>query len=195
MIMEKFLEESKNYDQVEIDVAFQSACLNGDVEKVKYLLTSPQLKFHPDIHMDKEFGLRAACMNGHLNVIKFLTTSPELKEHSDITYDNETPLSVASLNNHLNIVKFFLESPILKKYSKKINEQIAFVAACEKNNLDIVKYFIYERDIKPPTNNILTRSRIHSIKEIDKMFEQRALKKSLEKDLTPNNTKTSKLKL
>jgi ankyrin repeat protein len=195
MINEKFLEESKKYDQDEINVAFQSACLNGDLGRVEYLCTSPQLKFHAEIHCDKEMGLRAACMNGHLSIVEFLTSSSKLKDHADISYDDGTPLAVASLNNNLSIVKYILESPQFKKQNKKSHEDRAFLAACKNGHLNVVYYFIYERNIKKLAENIFLRNIIEHIKEIDKMFNQRELKASLEKELACTPSKKPKIKL
>ena len=92
-----------------------------------------------------------------------------------------------------DIVQYFLESPILKNYEGKLNEDKAFLTACENSNLDIAAYFIYERSVKNSTKSNVLRSRIPCIREVDKMFAQRELKESLEFELSSSPSKSNRI--
>lgn len=190
MIDQKFKEECKNYNQFEIDTVFVTACMNGNLDRIKYLFNSSDINFHPNINVDKEMALRAACMNGHLEVVKYLVTSEDLKKHANICFDKGTPLAVAAINNNLHIVKYFLETPQFKKNRKYMNEDTAFMAAYNKNHLDIISYFIYERNIKKPKFEIGTIN-----KDVNTMFDKRDLKNSLDVELSEKNVKNNKVKL
>ena len=59
-------------DEFAFQYGFSWACMNGQLEVVKYLLTSPNLKEHADIHAEDDWGFRWACSEGHLEVVKYL---------------------------------------------------------------------------------------------------------------------------
>jgi ankyrin repeat protein len=59
-------------DEFAFQYGFSWACMNGQLEVVKYLLTSPDLKEHADIHAEDDWGFRWACENGQLEIVKFL---------------------------------------------------------------------------------------------------------------------------
>jgi hypothetical protein len=55
-----------------------------NLESVKYLLTSPELKVHPDIHFKQNSALYEAFIADRLDIANYLLTSPDLKEHANI---------------------------------------------------------------------------------------------------------------
>lgn len=87
-----------------INFEFRWACQNGDLDKVKYLLTSTDINVHADIHAQDDYGFRLACANGHLEVVKYLLTSPELKEYADI----HKGFRCACINGGFKILNFFV---------------------------------------------------------------------------------------
>lgn len=190
MISDEFRTECRNYNQQQINLCFESACVENNLDKIKYLLTSPELEFHADIHTNKEHGLRTACMNGNLEIVKFLTSSSNLNEHADIGFSEGTPLTIAANYNHLKIIQYLLESPQLKIKRKNLYEEKAFEAASKKGYLDIVSYFIFERNIKKKIRVYIPFS-----EEVKKMFERRELKESLEAELSIASNKTKRIKL
>ena len=51
---------------------FVSACENGDLKLINYILTSRELNLHPRINDDNYAGLNIAQKNNHFKVIKYL---------------------------------------------------------------------------------------------------------------------------
>ena len=80
MIKQELKEKYKKLNQEELNEQFIDACKNDDLDIVKYLLTSPELTEHADIHASNNLGFIKACFYGHLEVVKYLLTSHELKE-------------------------------------------------------------------------------------------------------------------
>ncbi len=72
MISQELKQIYKKYNKQQLNDEFISACRNGNLEIIKYLLTSPDLKEHADIHAENDLGFRNACRDGHLEVVKWL---------------------------------------------------------------------------------------------------------------------------
>ena len=49
-----------------------NACYGGNLDLVKYLLTSPDLKEHADIHAKNSESFINAISNGHVEIIEYL---------------------------------------------------------------------------------------------------------------------------
>jgi hypothetical protein len=88
------------------------ACYSGNLELVKYLLTSKDLKTHVNIHTNylgsDDYSLLISCQYGHLEIVKYLTSSPDLKEHVNIHTNKDRPLFLAYEKGFLDIVKYFI---------------------------------------------------------------------------------------
>lgn len=80
----EYLRQLQSYEPGELHFEFIHACEYGYMEDVRYLLTSPELKYHADIHTMEDFGFRLACSNGHLPIVEYLISSPELTEHANV---------------------------------------------------------------------------------------------------------------
>ena len=90
MINKKTIELYKTLTPKQLNEVFIDSCENGYLEVVKYLLTSPDLKEHADIHARSDDGFRSACRNGHLEVIKYLIIDMNIeKTHYIETYLNK----------------------------------------------------------------------------------------------------------
>ena len=108
MINQELKEKYKKLNQAELNEQFIDACKSGRLEVVKYLLTSPELTEHANIHAENDLGFRSACVQGHLEVVQFLLTSPELKEHADIHARNDFGFICACDLGHLEVVKYLI---------------------------------------------------------------------------------------
>ena len=64
MINTKDKNKYKTLTQKQLNEVFISSCQKGHLEIVKYLLTSPDLKEHADIHAKNHEGFRLACEKG-----------------------------------------------------------------------------------------------------------------------------------
>jgi ankyrin repeat protein len=129
----------KSLEQEELNDYFHNHCLRGDLEHVKYLLTSPELNTHADIHSLGEQGLRIACAEGHLDIVTYLLTSPELIEHANVQHSNNVALKCAGESNNLELIKYLIESPTLN-YHCDINTEYFFENFCTSGNLKTIKY-------------------------------------------------------
>lgn len=135
-----------------INHAFIDACHDGNLNEVRYLLTSTDLKNNANIHYYDDSGLSDACWHGHLHVAKYLLTSPELIEHANL--NNHEEKNCGSLLNacgagHFEIVQYLLTSPELKEHAF-INASFMppLDAACESGHFEIVKYLLTSPDIQ-----------------------------------------------
>ena len=108
MINQELKEKYKKLNQEELNDQFIDACENGQLEVVKYLLTSAELTEHADIHAQNDSGFSWACAQGHLEVVKYLLTSPELTEHADIHAGNDEGFKWACRYGHLEVIKYLI---------------------------------------------------------------------------------------
>ena len=72
VINQELKQKYKKLNQEELNEQFIDACENGQLEVVKYLLTSAELTEHANIHARNDEGFIWACRYGHLEVIKYL---------------------------------------------------------------------------------------------------------------------------
>ena len=72
MINQELKEKYKKLNQAELNEQFIAACRDGNLDIVKYLLTSSELTEHADIHAKDDLGFIGACRNGRLEVVKCL---------------------------------------------------------------------------------------------------------------------------
>lgn len=176
-------EQYKNCSPKELNSHFVKACENGKLELVKYLLTSPELKEHANIHTDKVTGFKMACRFGHLEVVKYLLTYDELNEQPYSNSSQNEGFITASVNEHLDVVKYLLTSPDLIKHAHIHTKQdLAFCLACDKNNTKLIEYFIFDFNIEK-TEDIKRFFKKNPNKEIETMFKTRDLYNQLEKDM------------
>lgn len=127
--------------QHNINVAFLWACVYRKVSLVSYLLTSPELPIHADIHTNNDEAIFNVTEMGCTFMIEFLLTSPELKEHIDIT-----PLLDEIIENMVaNFVKEDYDyHPSGDANAFTINQDI----------VDSLNYLIFDYNINPSDNII-----------------------------------------
>ena len=69
---EEFYEIFKGSSKKDLNWGYISACQQGSVDKVKYLLSSPDLNKHADIHAWSDLGFTCACVRKNLEIIEYL---------------------------------------------------------------------------------------------------------------------------
>ena len=85
------------------------ACYQGHLDVVKYLLTSPELTEHADIHARSDWGFIWACFHGHLEVIKCLIIdmnidkTTQIEKYLNKKTDNKTVQQAIELFNTRNL--------------------------------------------------------------------------------------------
>src|SRR5574343_2070294 len=102
------MKDYNNLTQGELNYKFIIACIDGNLDIVKYLLTSHDLRDHVNNIIIYNYGFMLACTNGHLEIVKYLLTSPELKEHANIHTSNDEGFKNACISNHIDVIKFLI---------------------------------------------------------------------------------------
>lgn len=125
------------------------ACGFGNEELVDFLLTSPLLKEHINIHFNDDYILYRACEKNKLEIVKYLLTSPKLTEHVDITADLSHGFSIACDRGFFDIVKFMISSPSLKvKLDIDTLDNLALLSACIYAHLDFIVYLLTSPELE-----------------------------------------------
>jgi len=136
-----------------INASLLTACENGHVNVVDFLLTSKDLPILADINAYDGKILYKTAEKGNLEVIKYLLTSPNLKTNVDIHTKDDVLLTAASNGGHFNLIKYLLTSPELKEHANiHAKEENALVSACATRKYEIVKYLLSSPDLKEHSN-------------------------------------------
>lgn len=137
--------------------ALSTAASQGNIEIVKYLLTSSELKEHANIHHKNDNGYNAlmyAATWNHTNIVSYLLTSSELKEHSHLletsNYDQDAFI-FACMSGAIDVVKYLIESKDLDfcinpHYITK-HDMSSIIYAYKRKQKDILKYLLLEKNI------------------------------------------------
>ena len=162
-------EQYQHLNKNELKNELLYACRYGYLDIVQYLLTSPDLKKHVDIHYKSPSGWDAlifACCYSHLDIAQYLLTSPELKEHADIYHkdnDGDNALMYACRYEYLDIIQY-----LIIDMNMKINKKT-------------IKWLLGENEDKKIYNYVL------------KLIDSRDLYQQLDKSIDFNNINKKKL--
>ncbi len=148
--MNTYYEEFNGLVQKDLNEKLIEACQQGNLDKVRYLLISPKLKIHADIHYKLDSPLNIAVFNDKIDIVKYLLTSSELKEHADLHADEDNAFVVAAYYNCSDIVNYFIFELNIKK-TESIKKHLADTPTIEKR---INKLFDI-RDLKKEINTEL----------------------------------------
>lgn len=155
--------------QIEWNIEFLKACLNGEIDRVQSLTTDPEYLQVVDIHHNGEEGFEAACKNGHLEVVKFLTSSEKLlwAGHSlvGLSLKESYGFLWACCEGHLEIVRWLTSSEEMKRAQKAsgcwagysnihASQEYGFRIACEKRQVDVVRWLLFNQDYEPINQEI-----------------------------------------
>jgi hypothetical protein len=95
------------YNQQQLNNTFPSACACGDLEQIKYLLTSPDLHIHADIHIENDYGFHIACQLANFELITYLLSSEELPQQINIK-NNFAVLRSEHFGFNLKTIQFLI---------------------------------------------------------------------------------------
>lgn len=187
MIQDKEITE---FIQDELNRLFIEYCKLGDLDNIKYMLTSPNLTMRPDFSFpdtEQNDGLMNAAANGHLEIVKYLLFSPDLEKNDSYPSESYDHLKLICERNHFHIADFLLEN-------KLFNPEVVFN---EVHN--------YGADVSPLTYylvlncNIPITTKVQKIINnninIAKVFESRELNKELYNILGNSDNYNRKFKL
>ena len=149
----------KDMDHRALHTALETACINGSLNEVRYLLTSSELKIKIDIHVHNNNPLYLACQSGNLHIVKYLLTSPELSKHGDI-YSNKSRCFRAICNSqHLDIAEY-----LIRDYKIQKNENIENYFKSKKTPFALhVKHLFEMRDLNSTLENELNSDKLNGI--------------------------------
>ena len=199
MINKKTIELYKTLTQEQLNKVFIDSCFDGHLEVVKYLLTSPDLKEHANIHANNDNGFINTCFDGHLEIVKYLLTSADLKEHADIHADNDYGFRLACENGHLEIVKYLLTSAELTEHADiHAENDEGFICACAQGYLEVIKYLIIDMNIDKTTHieKYLNENKDNeNVQQAIELFNTRDLHHQLNENIKDNKEKVKKMKI
>lgn len=131
-------------------VKLEQACIGGDLQKVKELLTNPILKEKAEI----DYGVfYHACCNQHKEIIKYLLSSPDLEQHVLINNKQDhrfmTPFTILCHSNPEMVKELINELP--EKSVQDIKELIKNTNYVTKNKEELIQTL----DLRETKDNIL----------------------------------------
>lgn len=187
------IEDREDYQDL-VNYAFRSACETGQLETIKFLLNSKELKTNAQINslsndkQDSFSGLTKACQQNHLEVVRYLLESTELITHANLQERNYVCFQVASRRGHTNIVKYFLNESTLNDHEKFawLIEDGFFISARGRNSEELLNFFIFEYQI-PLTQNIKDFINDFRLLSVERLFATRELEKNLKSNLAQKN--------
>ena len=128
MISQELKQRYKKYNKQQLNDEFISACANGHLEVVKYLLTGTDLKEHANIHANNDEGFIWACSRGHLEIVKYLILDMSIEKTKHIEdYLNK--------NQDNKCVKEAIELFKIREFNQKLNNDLEHKE--KKNKLKI----------------------------------------------------------
>jgi hypothetical protein len=168
-------------------------CEEEEPEIIRYVMTNSTL--NKEVSFEKICMDRAlkAARSGQLTVLQALlhpnkNSSPngQMLLYGDI-------LSSASQHGHIDIVKYILEAPELANYHYPMNDKLAFKSACSFNEMEVIKYFIFDINIELD-NELKFYFDQNPNEPVIKLFELRDINKELKYELVSNENNTKKIK-
>ncbi|XP_046555309.1 serine/threonine-protein phosphatase 6 regulatory ankyrin repeat subunit B-like [Haliotis rubra] len=116
-----------------------SACLGGDVEVVKYVLSQNMLDINDKVHCGRT-AVMLAGQNGHKEVVELCVTHGAKLSLKD--RDGENILHIASNGGHLEVVKYILSLGTVDIDVKNKKRQTAVGKARENRHRDVVDLLV-----------------------------------------------------
>lgn len=187
----------KNADiMVRNDNPFRTSCQNGYLELVQYIINTP-LGRTIDLKTSIRNGVMYAADFGQVEILNYFLTSPDININDLPSIDNgqNKAFKQAVINNQLNIIQYVLTSPELSKHADiHVDNDVGFENALQLKHLDILKYFIFDLNIKKTAYIEESLSRYPN-KIVDQYFEMRDLNSDLSENLNAHASFTKKTKV
>ncbi len=164
------------------------SCKDNCLDTIKYLTNNSKVNI--SVNLPVSF-LNAACQTGNMEIIKYILDNFEKTPNIKLALVNGSTLIDACSNNHLDVIKFLFNRPnTLSKGFKDIHKEDLFQVAYRYDYHEILSYLIFDLDIK--MNKVVKKClKENPNKDVERMFEQRALNKSLNISLSnPNNSQS-----
>ncbi len=132
----------------ELNNALEAVCVSGDLNEVKYLLTSSDLKSHANPTIHSNSPLFMACREGHLHIVKYLLSSSELKKHADIYSDHNRCFKTICAFGRLDIAEY-----LIFEFGIEKNKEIDNILQIKKDSCSKAILNMFEvRELNNPLN-------------------------------------------
>lgn len=141
------------------DWILQEACYNGNLDLVKFLLTSEDLKEKANIHAEGDSPLLHACKERKYDVLVFLLASEDLKEKADIHAQEDYVFELAVKNDDSDIVRFLLSSSLLKDKINLAKHVDLIATVCQEKQLYFNKCYFDQSYLDTKTEDELENMR------------------------------------
>lgn len=127
------------YKQKALNEALKQACAKNDLELVKYLLTSKELKRHAKLSYEAYWPFRVSITSKANDVAKYLLTQFQV----DIHAENDDAFRWSCKLDNLEMVKFLTTSPEIQDHANihAYNEE-GFRWACQMGNMEVIKFLL-----------------------------------------------------
>lgn len=148
--------EEFNNKQLFLNTGLCSSVRSTGIDVTRYLLTSPELHLHADIHENMDRPLRLAVIKPeHIQNVIYLCTGEDLKDKATIEYtkedvedryDPESALANACWEGNLQAVEFFLTDERVRHTCSQFwtdglgHDCLAI--ACTKNRLNVIEFLM-----------------------------------------------------
>lgn len=137
--MTSFYEEFKNHSKGELNKAFVYACGNGELDKVKYLINSPELKFNVSPRHGNDVGFKIAFSRSQVDVLKYLTNPKNIRKPLDTNFYLLELTYLAAKEKDLTWLEELLPAAIK---SNEYTLSLLVANSCSTGNLDTLKYLL-----------------------------------------------------
>jgi hypothetical protein len=120
----ELIEKFKSCNKEQLDYELMNYCQEGNLEVVKYLMSSPDLKEKPNMYAENDFAFKRALMGEHLDIVQYfiIECNYEKKETISNLLDvmtGETPGKV----NKMFTIREFSETLDEELNSEKTNKK------------------------------------------------------------------------
>jgi hypothetical protein len=169
-------------------------CDEYEFEIISYIITNSSIikdNIFSKFCMDQAL---IASRNGHLHLLQALLTPQKDNSRIGKMLLNGGILSAASQHGHIDIVKYLLESPDLTNYRFPINYNLAFKSACSFDEMEVIKYFIFNKNINLD-NDLKSYFSKNPNESVIKLFELREINQQLTSELEDNQTTNKRIKI
>jgi hypothetical protein len=195
--MNNLYEKFKYLDKEQLNQKLVLACQSDDIETIKYLLTSPELKEHPELETDKNNIFASLFYGMKFNTICALVFEIDIQKDETINNLIDTEHSLSHQNQFASLIKKLFKIREVNKSLKneqnkeKINSNHMLVSnlnaalnyACHFGNIKYVKYFLTSTEfvLHANVNGLNPLINNSSIEIVQKNFPQLVLNNNYQK--------------
>lgn len=194
--------QTQELERMRVDLDLLTACSNGDIKEIKYLLTSPEI-INASIHDATRIGSEApivACKSNNIEILKYLFFSPDIDNHASlyITNNEKQNLPIIALlqSKEETLMSLLTEEQFKNKFDLNFtdihNLNLFQYAVLNKRKL-IIDTLVFDlnleisEDLKNWLDGIKEENKFH--KDILTILQKRNLDNILHTKLTSSSNK------